>query len=263
MDPRARLEEVALAGVGSMIDTPDTQAIERPGWYQLVTPSSGSSIGNEVVLSQLGADAEDVLRRTIRQYADAGVPFRWAITPLTEPADFGALLERYGFESWPTRGMALEPAAWTHPDPPGVTVEACTPDTIERYLDAFSRGWATPFAASWIGPHARAIARGSHAFYLASVDGAPAGTAGMSLKARSGYLMGGNVIAEHRGRGVYRALLAARLRDLVARGTPLATTLAMESSSAPILEHLGWETLYRSRRYQLADPRAAVARFGL
>jgi GNAT superfamily N-acetyltransferase len=61
------------------------------------------------------------------------------------------------------------------------------------------------------------------------------------------------VFDAHRGRGAYRALLAARLARLRALGIGLATTHAREHSSAPILERLGFETVFRHRVYQL-DP---------
>jgi hypothetical protein len=64
------------------------------------------------------------------------------------------------------------------------------------------------------------------------------------------YLVGGNVLEPYRGRGIYRALIDVRLRDIAARGFTLATTQAREATSAPILERLGFETLYRGRVYK-------------
>jgi hypothetical protein len=46
---------------------------------------------------------------------------------------------------------------------------------------------------------------------------------------------------------VYRSLVAARLAFLHERGVDYAVTQARESTSAPILEHLGFETLFRGR----------------
>jgi hypothetical protein len=66
-----------------------------------------------------------------------------------------------------------------------------------------------------------------------------------------------------RGRGVYRALVVARLGALASRGIPLAVTYAREASSAPMLEHMGWETVSRGLVFRLADPRATCARFGI
>ena len=66
-------------------------------------------------------------------------------------------------------------------------------------------------------------------------------------------LMGGAVLPEARGRGVYRALVRARWEDAVARGTPLLVTEAMPDTSYPILTRLGFGVVGTMRR--LEDPR--------
>ena len=43
--------------------------------------------------------------------------------------------------------------------------------------------------------------------------------------------------------------MTARLRHARARGIPLATSHARESTSAPILERMGFETVCRYPRY--------------
>src|SRR5262249_18761958 len=96
--------------------------------------------------------------------------------------------------------------------------------------------------------------------FVAKIGGEIAGTAGFVRKPRSGYLIGGNVLQRFRGKGVYRALIDAPLRALGAVGCPLVIPQAREATSAPILEHLGWRTVFRSRVYRLDDPRAALAR---
>ena len=52
-------------------------------------------------------------------------------------------------------------------------------------------------------------------------------------------LLGGAVLAEARGRGVYRALVHARWQHAVDRGTPLLVVQAGEMS-APVLDKLGF-----------------------
>jgi GNAT superfamily N-acetyltransferase len=53
-------------------------------------------------------------------------------------------------------------------------------------------------------------------------------------------LMGGAVLPEARGRGMYRALVRARWDHAVARGTPLLVVQA-GPMSAPVLDGLGFE----------------------
>ena len=253
MDRQAKIAETFLAPVGCALVSRDTQIIERDGWYQTITPSTGTSQGNEVVYSRIVAPHVDrIVDETIAQYAAHRVPFKWCVGPLTEPADFGAALDRRAFRSWPVRGMAIDPAQWVARESRGVTVERVTETNLRDYYDAWSRGWETtsPDEAEWCAEHVRALATGRFHFYLARVDGAPAGTAGFITKPRCAYLVGGNVLPAFRKHGVYRALLDARFAELRARGVGLAVTQAREATSAPILEYLGFEDLFRSFIYR-------------
>jgi len=248
-----KIEECFLAPVGAALLCNDTQVIARDGWYQTITPSTGTTQGNEVVWSRLAPeDVDRVIGETIAQYAVHRVPFRWTVGPLTEPADFGGALERHGFATYPVRGMSLGPSAWVAKPRPGITVERVTEATLPTYYEAFERGWDTvaPDPAAWCADHGRAMATGRFFFYLARVDGELAGSAGFVTKPRCAYLIGGNVLAPYQKRGVYRALLDARLADIAAHGSPLAVTQAREATAAPILEALGFETLYRSNTYR-------------
>jgi len=55
--------------------------------------------------------------------------------------------------------------------------------------------------------------------------------------------MGGVVLPAYRGRGLYRALVAARLGHALARGLELATSQAQAATSAPLLEHFGFRAV--------------------
>ncbi|MBZ0237726.1 MAG: GNAT family N-acetyltransferase [Deltaproteobacteria bacterium] len=255
MDQRTKIEETFLAPIGCALMARDTRIVEREGWYQVITPSSGTVSGNEVVLSQVPAgDAGAIVRDTMATYAAAGVPFRWSVGPLTEPGDFGDTLEAHGFRRSDGRGMAVAPEAWRAAAPsPDVTVERITADTIDDFLAASDAGWersvpvADPDARR--DDHVRALATGRFHMFVARRGGAVVGSGGFITKARSAYLVGGVVLAEHRGAGVYRALLDERMGRIAALGIPLAIAHARESTSAPILARLGFETVFRSRMY--------------
>ena len=74
--------------------------------------------------------------------------------------------------------------------------------------------------------------------YLAYLDGEPVATARGTFAQHGVVMNGGATLTRARGRGVYRALVAARWDDAVARGTPYLTTVA-RPTSAPILERMG------------------------
>jgi ribosomal protein S18 acetylase RimI-like enzyme len=75
--------------------------------------------------------------------------------------------------------------------------------------------------------------------YLAFLDGRPVARASGSYGEHAATLFGGATLPDARGRGAYRALVAARWREAVARGTPLLVTQA-GPMSRPILAQLGF-----------------------
>ncbi|MFI5100548.1 MAG: GNAT family N-acetyltransferase [Actinomycetes bacterium] len=78
--------------------------------------------------------------------------------------------------------------------------------------------------------------------YVALVDGQVVGEAQAEVTACGANLSGSSVLPSARGRGVYRALVAARWDEAVARGRPALTVQAGEMSR-PILERLGFRTV--------------------
>ncbi len=82
--------------------------------------------------------------------------------------------------------------------------------------------------------------------YLAYVDGKPVARATGSFSEHGATLFGGATLPEARGRGAYRALVAARWDDAVERGTPVLVTQAGKMSR-PILERLGFRSVCEIR----------------
>ncbi len=137
-----------------------------------------------------------------------------------------------------------------------VPVEAVTTGSLDDYLETHLRGWQ--LAADQMEAERRthvialSASRPPAFFFLARRGGVPIATAGVSMRDTYGYLVGGQVLEAARGLGAYQALVAARLAFLAARGVDLAVTQARAATSAPILERLGFETLFRSKVYELA-----------
>jgi GNAT superfamily N-acetyltransferase len=78
--------------------------------------------------------------------------------------------------------------------------------------------------------------------WLASIDGEPIAHARAFPGPRGLLLDGGATLPSARGRGAYRALIAARWDEAVARGTPALVVQAQETSR-PILERCGFEAV--------------------
>lgn len=233
----------------------DTRIIARPGWYQVVTPSAPGSVLNEIILSQVDpSEAEQVIDDAIALYRRTGHPTKWCVGFWTWPEDFGERLTRRGFSHWAVRGMGCDTTS-LYATPLRVPVEEVTEPGLEAYVAVEQQGWSLPASDAAVQREVylaalRARPRRVHLF-VARLAGTVVGTAGLVLREGYAYLLGAQVLESARGHGAYRALVAARLAFLRERGIGYAVTQAREATSAPILEHLGFETLYRSRCYRL------------
>ena len=237
---------------------PDTQVIERPGWFQIVTPSARGYL-NHISHSRVEAhDAERVIDDELARYRRAGVTATWSVGSWTAPGDFGARPAARGFAA--TESVAMGMLVGPMSTPARVTVELVEHDAqIAAHMDLSVRGWSMP--EDQRAPH-EAMMRATLTksprlafMYNALLDGEPVGTAALVLRADYGYLMGGQVLEGARGKGVYRATVAARLDTCRALGVRYVVTHARATTSAPILERIGFETLFRSEVYAI-DPRA-------
>jgi GNAT superfamily N-acetyltransferase len=82
--------------------------------------------------------------------------------------------------------------------------------------------------------------------YLAYADGEPVARGSASFGEHGVTLFGGSTLPQARGRGAYRALVAARWEEAVARGTPILVTQA-GPMSRPILARLGFREVCEIR----------------
>ena len=57
-------------------------------------------------------------------------------------------------------------------------------------------------------------------------------------------------MSKYQGNGIYKALIKARLDDIIDLGFKLATTGTREKTSTPILERMGFQTAYRDEIFQ-------------
>jgi hypothetical protein len=236
---------------------PDSVFVERPDWFQVTTPSTRSSVLNEIVVSRVSDDrAESVIGEAIAHYRAHGLPVKWCVGPWTKPDDFGERLAARGFRSWDVRGMVRATRAPIEVRG-SVRVEPLDEDNQERFDDAFVEGWslAPEQRSTFAAQHRELLRRRPQLVHLfmATVDDEPAGTTGLVLRGDYAYLVGAQILDRFRGRGLYRALVESRMAFLRERSIELAVTHAREATSAPMLEHLGFETVFRSRCYVL-DP---------
>ncbi|MBS44885.1 MAG: GNAT family N-acetyltransferase [Nocardioides sp.] len=87
---------------------------------------------------------------------------------------------------------------------------------------------------------------------VALLDGEPVGAAGLTVADDgTSRLWSGAVLPHARGRGVYRALLGARLAYGAEQGSPLALVKGRVESSGPILRRCGFTAYGEERSYLL------------
>jgi hypothetical protein len=145
-------------------------------------------------------------------------------------------------------GMVLtEPPAQAVPD--GVEVRRVTTAAealVAARIAAVVFGMPEPVPGP-VDPEGRTVR------YLAYVDAEPVAQATAQFSEHGVSLFGGATLPEARGRGAYRALVAARWEDAVARGTPVLVTQA-GARSRPILARLGFR--------EVCEIRVLIDRFG-
>ncbi|MBA3502025.1 MAG: GNAT family N-acetyltransferase [Myxococcota bacterium] len=229
---------------------PDMQVVVRPGWRQLLTPSIKRGGLNEVSFAQVAeVDAERVIDETIAQYRAHGCKFVWRLGPDSSP-HLGARLAARGLPYTRSDGMARSTQMDVAIDP-RITIERVDADSVDIYTRTMAAGWDMDPGPIAVANElvARLPQPARHNLFLARWDGEPAATAGAAIFARSIYLIGGVTLEAFRGRGLYRALVSARLAFARERGVSLATSHARADTSAPILERLGFETLCHYDNY--------------
>ena len=169
----------------------------------------------------------------------------WEVGCSAQPADLSERLLALGLvddDDSPAVGMALTAPAGEPGSPSGIEsgVPRATPTSSSRRRSRRRRSEAATSLRGQFVPGSPIVT------YLASIDGRPVGRATGSFSDFGVTLFGGATLPEARGRGVYRALVHARLDDAAARGTPVAVTQAGRQSR-PILERLGFEEVCRIR----------------
>jgi GNAT superfamily N-acetyltransferase len=198
----------------------------------------------------------DEARRQIETLGGTGT--RIWVTPRTRPEGLGAVLGTRGFA---TMG-SVEVLAWDLRDDSGtvrlpsfrpateVAVREVT--TVDEYVSfqeisatIFGEHAETPEAkASFLEAFKRTVRETGHSDFFTAYEGTRAiGCGGLGLTLPVAFLWGAGVLPEHRGRGAYAALVEARCRSAVGRGSEVALVTARTETSGPILKRHGFRTV--------------------
>lgn len=239
------LHEALIAPRGALVPLADTTIIERLGWWQIVTPSLTRGGMNEIACTELpDATADAIIDASIETYRKLGIRFRWTVAPGTRPADLADRLARRGLQRSEAMVMARATRGVTDEDAAGITIDEVDLAHVDELTRVMAEGWEAD-AAPLDVLHRRMLAdpgRRNRSF-VARLEGVAAAAASYVALDRSAYLIGAVVLPASRGRGLYRALVNARLRHAEAHGLTLATSLARAETSAPILARLAFRAV--------------------
>jgi hypothetical protein len=160
----------------------------------------------------------------------------WEVATHAQPADLVERLLKRGLVLTENQvGMVLtEPP--TQAPPTGVEVQRV--ETDDEWWEA-ARIAAVAFGEAALPERRAYVADPDNVIYLAYIDGEPVARGTAAFSKHGVTLFGGSTLPDARGRGAYRALVAARWHDAVRRGTPLLVTQASPMSK-PILARLGF-----------------------
>lgn len=223
-------------------------ALHRRGRMCVVV---GPTFGVVTAINAETGDGASILEE-VRGLIPAGVKTDWYFGPSTRPVDIADELLALGLRE-PEDSSGTLHALVLDRAPTGIdlTVETHEIVTIADYAAAAEVRWEAfalteaereherGFLAMYYDEYLRMKGRSRIAF-VATLEGRAAGSADALLSDRGLFLIGGSTAPWARGRGVYRALVGARWRYAVERGTPALTVHAIHDTSSPILRRVGF-----------------------
>ena len=227
--------------------TGKTRVREDENWNQVLCPDFPELSRNEIVLTRSIEDPEELIDKALQEYR--GLPLKWCVSPYCSPSDLGERLLKRGFQDWGARLMGCPTNLAVDASLHGI--EELTKETLRDFASCFCQGWAIDkrYQRRVTEDLAWSLETGRFRYFFVREKGEVVATAGLLTGGRGAYLMGAQVFVKARGRGFYRALIKARLRAIAELGIEQAWTQARDASSAPILESLGFDTLFRFRCY--------------
>ena len=203
-----------------------------------------------VTFSSLSAGSADAaIRGEVEHHRRLGVGFEWKLYSHDAPPDLLRRLSAHGLEAGPCEAVLVcdlgDPPAWVSATDAATVIRIILPEQVEVYrqVDEAVFGEADEGTAKELADAVRA-ASSQHRGYIAYSGDEPASVGRLYTHPRSRFagLYGGGTRQPFRGRGFYRAVVAARARDAIASGARYLVVDALPTSR-PILERLGFEWL--------------------
>ncbi len=233
---------------------------ERDGGLLRVTGQYRGFVTGPRDVGVRGAELDRLIARQRDHFAARGEAVEWKTRGHDLPADLTDRLRAAGFVPQEretvliglTREMAAEPLL-----PQGVTLrQVSSPEDMRRIAAMESQVWGEDMG--WMADDLAgrvAAAPASIAVLVAEAADTVVSAAWLVLRPDCDFagLWGGSTLAAWRGRGIYRALVAARARLAAERGVPYLQVDASDDS-APILRRLGFHAVTTTTPYVWTPP---------
>jgi GNAT superfamily N-acetyltransferase len=205
-------------------------------------------LANLVGMADIPPDAIDATLKMVRnRYSGGRKAYGWVTGPLTRPHDLGERLVASGLaKEDELAGMVLTDLATPIVVDPTIEVREATLREAQDASGMMARAYGMPEEVARFFNVMLAMTNGKvkNSGYFAYVDGGtePVGWSYLVYLPDSPIVLlgGAATLPEHRGRGIYSALVAKRLGDARADGRRAAVIQAVRSTSAPIAAKLGF-----------------------
>jgi GNAT superfamily N-acetyltransferase len=234
---------------------PPGQLLSWDGPLMRISGGHRGFVGYRQLAGLAGAELDALIQRTCAYYDGRGEAFEWKWHAHDEPADLADRLLAHGFEPEDLETVLIGQATVLTEAPalPGEIriVEVRTEADLRRIGELETAVWGSDM--SWLAEdlvERRRTDPEELAVYVAEVGDRFVAAAWLNFNPGSDFagLWGGSTLAEWRGRGIYRALVAARARLAVERGFRYLQVDASPDSE-PILRRLGFVAITRTRPY--------------
>lgn len=243
---------------------PGVEVIVTPRYQITLMPDFPVAGPNNVTWIRCRPDeTDDVIREARATIAPYRLPVMWTLDPGTEPPDFREHLERHGILPDPHGSEFAVMVLPTDADLESLPVPGL--EFVDPLVDLATSGKMNAVAAEAFeaGPfrddpealtrlerrRLNFIKAGNRRFLLATIDGEPAGSSNVALfPPAAATVNGGSVRPKFRGRGIYRAMVAERLKIAREAGVDGLCVWGGDMSR-PILAKLGFETVAWRRFY--------------
>jgi GNAT superfamily N-acetyltransferase len=215
-------------------------------------------LANLVGMANIAPEDVDATLRLVRsRYSSGRKAYGWVTGPLTRPRDLGQRLVASGLvKADEMAGMALTDLDTSIAVDPKVDVREASLQEAQAASEMMGRAYGIPeeIARFFNVLLAMTDVKVKNRGYFAFVDGGSEPVAWsylVYLPDSPIVLLGGAAtLPEHRGRGIYSALVARRLADARADGRRAAVIQAVRSTSAPICAKLGFREVCALEFYE-------------